>query len=176
MRFQKRMKILFRSGNNLWLILQYVVVKERCTVEESQLLTLSVVTAFLTQRIQMPDLLRRIADGRFLLPNVEELRMNQGVRTIDQLSELELSTLMMNTNQISAVLGHLHGVIGDLQSVQVQERIHRLAVSEESASLAMVATQVAESALNVEFGDLSLSRVDAEFEDFGNNANQEGSD
>jgi len=123
----------------------------------------------------MPDLLRRIADGRFLLPNVEELRMNQGARTIDQLSELELSTLMMNTNQISAVFGHLHGVIGDLQTVQVQERLHRLTVSGESALLETVATQVAESALSVEFGDLSLSRVDAELEDFGNIASQEGS-
>jgi len=40
----------------------------------------------------------------------------------------------------------------------------------------MVATQVAERALDVEFGDLSLSCVDAELEDFGNNANQEGSE
>ena len=102
--------------------------------------------------------------------------MNQGARTIDQLSELELSTLMMNTNQILAVLGHLHGVIGDLQTVQVQECVHRLTASGESASLEMVATQVAESALNVEFGDLSLSRVNTELKDFGDNANQEGSE
>jgi len=122
----------------------------------------------------MPDLLRCIANGRFLLPNVEELRMNLGVRTINQLSELKLSTLMMNTNQISAVLGHLHGVIGDLQTVQAQERVHRLTASGESASLETVTTQVAERALDVEFGDLSLSRIDAEMEDFGDDVDQEG--
>jgi len=107
------------------------------------------------------------------LPNVEELWMNQGVRTINQLSELELSTLMMNTNQISAVLGHLHGVIGDLQTVQVQEHVHRLTASGESTSLETVVTQVAERALDVEFGDLSLSRIDAEMEDFGDDVDQE---
>jgi len=64
-------------------------------------------------------------------------------------------------------------VIGDLQSSQVQERVHRLTASEESASLETVATQVAERTLDVEFGDLSLSRVDAEMEDFGDNVDQE---
>ena len=96
--------------------------------------------------------------------------------TIELLRELELSTLMMNTNQISAVLSHLHGVIGDLQTVQVQERLHRLSSNGESSSLEMVAMQVAERVLEAEFGDLSLSRVDAELEDFGNNVNQEGSE
>jgi len=67
-------------------------------------------------------------------------------------------------------------VIGDLQTVQVQERVRRLNASGEAASLETVATQVAERALDVEFGDLSLSRVDAEMEDFGDDVNQEGSE
>jgi len=121
----------------------------------------------------MPNLLRCIVNGRLLLPNVEDLRMNQGARTVDQLSELELSTLMMNTNQISAVLGHLHGVIGDLWMVQTREYARRLTIK-GLGSLEVVATQVAERALDVEFGDLSLSRVDAEMEDFSDNVNQEG--
>ena len=175
MMFRKRTKILFRSGNNLLPTLQYVAVSDQCAVDESLVLMSSVGTVFLIQRIRMSDLLQHIADGRFLLPNVEGLGMSQGARTFDQLSKLKLSTLMMNTNQISAVLGHLHGVIGDLQTVQVQERVCRLTASGESTSLETVVAQVAERALDVEFGDLSLSRVDAELEDFGDNANQEGS-
>jgi len=35
--------------------------------------------------------------------------------------------------------------------------------------------QVTERALDVEFGDLSLSHVDTELEDFGEMLNQEGS-
>ena len=65
-------------------------------------------------------------------------------------------------------------MIGDLQTVQVQERARRLNASGEAASLEIVATQVAERALDVEFGDLSLSRIDAEMEDFGDDVNQEG--
>jgi len=52
----------------------------------------------------------------------------------------------------------------------------RLTASGESASLETVATQVAERALDVEFGDLSLSRVDVEMEDFGDDVDQEGSE
>ena len=83
---------------------------------------------------------------------------------------------MMNTNCISAVLGHLHGVIGDLRMVQVQERVRRLTANGESALLETVVMRVAERALDVEFGDLSLSRVDTELEDFGELSNQEGSE
>ena len=38
----------------------------------------------------------------------------------------------------------------------------------------MVATQVAERALAIEFGDLSLSCIDRELEDFGELLDQEG--
>ena len=124
----------------------------------------------------MQVLLQHISDGRLLLPNVKGLRTSQEVRTTEQLSELELSTLMINTNRISAVLGHLHGVIGDLRTVQTQEYTHRLTANGELALLEMAATQVAERALDVEFGDLSLSRVDAELEDFRELLNQEGSE
>jgi len=83
---------------------------------------------------------------------------------------------MMNTNHISAVLGHLHRVIRDLRTIQVQERVRRLTANGESASLEIVTTQVAERALDIEFGDLSLSCVNAELEDFGELSNQEGSE
>ena len=83
---------------------------------------------------------------------------------------------MLNTNRILAVLGHLYGVIGDLRTIQVQEHVRCLTASGESASLETVATRVAKRALDVEFGDLSLSRVDAELEDFGELSNQEGSE
>jgi len=175
MRFLKRTKILFRFGNNLQPILRYIMDNGRCAVVELLVLTSSVDTAFLTQPIPISSLLQRIADGRLLLPNVEGLRTIEGVRTTDQLSKLELSTLMINTNRLSGVLGHLQGVIEDLWSVQTQEYAHRLTI-EGSGSLEVVATQVAERALDAEFGDLSLSRVNSELEDFGNNVGQEGSE
>jgi len=87
---------------------------------------------------------------------------------IGQLNELELSTLMINTNRLSGVVGHLQGILGDLQTVQTQE-YGRRQIIEESVSLEVIATQVGERALDSEFGDLSLSRVDAEMEDFSNN-------
>jgi len=91
----------------------------------------------------------------------------------EQLSELELTTLMFNTNRITAVLGHLQGVVGDLQTVQIQERGRRIA-SGESGSLEIVVMNVAERALDEEFNDLSLSRVIRELEDFGDDVDQEG--
>jgi len=80
---------------------------------------------------------------------------------------------MFNTNRITAVLGHLQGVVGDLQTIQVQERGRRIA-SGGSVSLEIVATDVAERALDEEFSDLSLSHVISELEDFGDNVDQEG--
>ena len=126
------------------------------------------------QPIQIQYLVQHIATGRLLLPNVEGLQTIGGGRTTEQLSELELTTLMSNTNRIAAVLGHLQGVVGDLRTVQMQEQGHRIA-NGGSDSLAVTATQVAERALAEDFSDLTLSRVDAEMEDFGDNVNQEGS-
>jgi len=80
---------------------------------------------------------------------------------------------MFNTNRIAAVLGHLQGVIGDLQTVQMQERGRQIA-SGESASLEIVVMGVAERTLDEEFSDLSLSRVIGELEDFGEDVDQEG--
>jgi len=136
-------------------------------------LTTSIVIASLTQPIPISSLLRRISDGRLLLPNIEGLGTIQEGRTTEQLNELELSTLMINTNHLSGVLGHLQGVIEDLRAVQTQEYAHRLTI-EGSALLEVLATQVGERALDAEFGDLSLSHVDAELEDFGDNVDQEG--
>jgi len=96
-----------------------------------------------------------------------------GGRTTEQLSELELTTLMFNTNHIAAVLDHLHGVVRDLQTVQMQEQGRRIA-NEESVSLEIVATGVAERALDEEFSNLSLSRVIGELEEFGDDVDQEG--
>ena len=101
--------------------------------------------------------------------------MNQEGRTTAQLSELKLTNLMINTNHIAAVLGHLQGVIGDLQMVQMQEYAHCLTASGELDSLEMVTTQVAEQTLDEEFNNLSLSRLNAVLEDFGEASNQEGS-
>ena len=55
----------------------------------------------------------------------------------------------------------------------MQERGRRIA-SEGLVSLAIVASSVAERALDEEFSDLSLSRVIGELEDFGDNVDQEG--
>jgi len=126
------------------------------------------------QPLPISEVLRHIADGRFLLPSVQGLGMTQETRTIAQLNKLELSTLMINTNRLSGVLGNLQGVLGDLQAVQTEEYGHRRIVG-GSVSLEVVATQVVERALDSEFGDLSLSRVDAEMEDFGEDVDQEGS-
>ena len=146
----------------------------RCVVVGSQILTSSVAIVFLMQPIPISEVLRRIADGHFLLPSVQGLGMTQETRMVAQLNELELSTLMINTNRLSGVVGHLQGILGDLQTVQTQEYGRRQIVK-ESVSLEVVATQVGERALDAEFGDLSLSRVDAEMEDFGDIVNQEGS-
>jgi hypothetical protein len=106
-----------------------------------------------------------------LLPNVNGLETR--ARITAELSELELSNLMMATNRMGAVLSHLQGVVGDMSTLQVQEYTRRLtAGNSESES---VATQVAERTLDDEFGDLSLSRVNAELEDFGDIENHEGS-
>jgi len=92
----------------------------------------------------------------------------------EPLSKLELTTLMFNTNRITAVLDHLQGVVRDMRTIQVQEQGRLLTANGESASLEIVATQVAERTLDEEFGDLSLSRVIGELEDFGDNVDQEG--
>jgi len=174
MKSLKRTRLLFRSGNSLLPMLQYVVDSARCVVVGSRSLTPSVVIVFPMQPIPISEVLQRIADGRFLLPSVQGLGTIQETRMVDQLSELELSTLMINTNRLSGVVGHLQGILGDLQTVQTQE-YGRRRIAEGSVSLEVVATQVGERALDAEFGDLSLSRVDAEMEDFSDNVNQEGS-
>jgi len=174
MRSLKRTRLLFRLGSNLLPILQYVVGNVRCVVVGSQILTSFVVIAFLMQPIPISEVLQRIANGQFLLPSVQGLGTIQETRMVDQLNELELLTLMINTNRLSGVVGHLQGILGDLQMVQTQE-YGRRRIAEESVSLEVVATQVGERALDVEFGDLSVSRIDAEMEDFGDNVNQEGS-
>jgi len=74
---------------------------------------------------------------------------------------------MINTNCILAVLGHLQGVIRDLRTVQTQEYAHCLTANGELALLETVTTQVVERTLDEDFGNLSLSHVDAELEDFG---------
>jgi len=81
---------------------------------------------------------------------------------------------MFNTNCITAVLDHLQGVVGDMRTIQVREQGRLPTASGESASLEIVATQVAERTLDEEFSDLHLSRVIKELEDFGSNVDQEG--
>jgi len=98
---------------------------------------------------------------------------NHNVITMETLGKWGSAPSVFNTNRIAAVLGHLQGVVGDLQTVQMQERGRRIA-SGESGSLEIVAMDVVERALDEEFSDLSLSRVIGELEDFDNNVDQEG--
>ena len=174
-RFQKRMRSLFRFVSNLQHILLYVG-NEQCVVVKSRVLTSSIATSSHIQPLQIQDLLQRISNGRLLLPNIEGLRMGQEARMTEQLSELELTNLMINMNHILAILGHLQGVIRDLRTVQTQEYSHHLTTGGKLALLEMVTTQVAERTLDQEFSDLSLSCVDTELEDFGEMSNQEGSE
>jgi len=92
----------------------------------------------------------------------------------EPLSELELTTLMYNTNRITTILDHLQGVVRDMRTIQVQEQGRLLTASGESASLETIAIQVVERTLDEEFNDLSLSHVIGELEDFGSDVDQEG--
>ena len=111
--------------------------------------------------MSIADLLERISLGRLLIPNVEGLSGNGEVRILPEMSELELSNLMINSNRMAAVLVHLQGVVADLHQVQFQEYTCRLSERGELGEAEVVATQVAEMTLDDEledFGELNEYR------------------
>jgi len=115
--FQRRTSFLFLSPLLLRSILRFVVNLLSGVV----LVVHSVPTAFLMQNASIADLLERIFSGRLLIPNVEDLSGSGEARILPEMSELELSNLMINSNRIAAVLVHLQGVVEDLHQTQFNE-------------------------------------------------------
>ena len=77
------------------------------------------------------------------------------------MSELELSNLMINSNHLAAVLVHLQGVVEDLHQTQFNEWTRRLSERGELGDAETVASQVAEMTLDEEledFGELDEYR------------------
>jgi len=120
-----------------------------------------VPTAFLMQNVSIADLLERISSGRLLIPSVEGLSGSGEARILPDMSELELSNLMINSNRIAAVLVRLQGVVEDLHQTQFNEWTRRLSERGELGDAETVATQVAEMTLDEEledFGELDSYR------------------
>jgi len=80
--------------------LQFVVNE----LSEVVLVAHSVPTAFLTQTVSIADLLDRISSGRLLIPPIVGLSGSGEARILPEMSELELSNLMINSNQMAVVL------------------------------------------------------------------------
>jgi len=138
--FQRRMSFLFLLPLLLLSMLRLVfnaLVEARPSTHTDH-------TAFLTQNVSITDLLERISSGRLLIPSVEGLSGSGEARILPEMSELELSNLMINSNRMAAVLVHLQGVVADLHQVQFQEYTRRLSERGELGEAEVVATQVAE--------------------------------
>jgi len=112
-----------------------------------------VPTAFLMQTVSIADLLERISSGRLLIPPIEGLSGSGEARILPEMSELELSNLMINSNRMAAVLVHLQGVVEDLHQVQFNEWTRWLSERGELGDAETVATQVAEMTLDEELED-----------------------
>jgi len=113
------------------------------------------------QNVSIADLLERISSGRLLIPSVEGLSGSGEARILPEMSKLELSNLMINSNRMAAVLVHLQGVIEDLHQTQFNEWTRRLSERGELGDAETVATQVAEMTLDEEledFGELDEHR------------------
>jgi len=154
---QKRTSFLFLLPLLLPPILRFVVR----SLLEVVLVVHSVPIAFLTQNVSIADLLERISSGRLLIPSVEGLSGSGEARILPEMSELELSNLMINSNRIAAVLVHLQGVVEDLHQSQFNEWTRWLSERGELGDAETVATQVAEMTLDEEledFGELSEYR------------------
>jgi len=121
----------------------------------------SVLIASLMQNVSIADLLERISSGRLLIPSVEGLSGSGEARILPDMSELELSNLMLNSNRIAAVLVHLQGVVEGLHQAQFNEWTRRLSERGELGNAETVAAQVAEMTLDGEledFGELDAHR------------------
>ena len=100
------------------------MVSKLFVVEAS--LNLSVATSSCIQSIRIKDLVRELASGRLLLPNVEGLTNPEETRIGRELSDDDLSRLMALTNQVSTVLTHLQTIVDNLRTIQAQEAARRL--------------------------------------------------
>jgi len=155
--FRKRTSFLFLSQLLLQPTLRFVVK----SLSEVVLVAHSVPTAFLTQNASIADLLKRISSGRLLIPSIEGLSGSGEARILPEMSELELSNLMINSNRLAAVLVHLQGIVEDLHQTQFNEWTRRLSERGELGDAETVATQVAEMTLDEEledFGELDEYR------------------
>jgi len=147
--FLKRTSFLFLLPLLLLSTLRFVVN----SLSEVVLVVHSVPIAFLMQNVLIADLLERISSGRLLIPSVEGLSRSGEARILPEMSELELSNLMINSNRIAAVLVHLQGVVEDLHQAQFNEWTRRLSERGELGDAETVATQVAEMTLDEELED-----------------------
>jgi len=146
---QMRMMFLFPFALLLQAMLRFVVIGLLEVVQAAHF----VPTAFLMQTVSITNLLERISSGRLLIPPIEGLSGSGEVRILPEMSELELSNLMINSNRMAAVLVHLQGVVEDLHQVQFNEWTHRLSERGELGDAETVATQVVEMTLNEELED-----------------------
>jgi len=155
--FQRRMSFLFLLPLLLLSTLRFVIhalFKARQSTHTDH-------TAFLTQNMSITDLLERISSGRLLIPNIEGLSGSGEARILPEMSELELSNLMINSNRMAAVLVHLQGAVTDLHQVQFQEYTRCLSERGDLGDAEVVTTQVAEMTLDEEledFGELNSYR------------------
>jgi len=92
--FRTRTRFLFQSVLLLLDTLQFVVSELSGVV----LVAHPVPTAFLMQNTSITDLLERISSGRLLIPSIEGLSGSGEARILPEMSELELSNLMINSN------------------------------------------------------------------------------
>jgi len=155
--FLKRTLFLFLSPLLLRPILRFVVN----LLSEVVPVVHSIPTAFCTQNVSIADLLARISSGRLLIPSVEGLSGSGEARILPEMSKLELSNLMINSNRLVAVLVHLQGVVEDLHQTQFNEWTRRLSERGDLGNAETVANQVAEMTLDEEledFGELDEYR------------------
>jgi len=155
--FLKRTLFLFLSPLLLLPTLRFVVK----LLLEVALVVHFVPIAFLTQNMSIADLLERISSGRLLIPSIEGLSGSGEARILPEMSELELSNLMINSNRVAAILVHLQGVVEDLHQAQFTEWTRRLSERGELGDAETVANQVAEMTLDEEledFGELDEYR------------------
>ena len=132
-------------------------------------LNLSVVISFRIQSIRIEDLVRELARGRLLLPNVEGLTNMEETRIGQDLSDDDLSRLMATTNQVSTVLTGLQSIVGNLRTIQAQEAARRLIESGELDSAEALAIAVAQLSIDEDFLGEDEPDVGRDLEDFGEN-------
>ena len=132
-------------------------------------LNLSAAISSHTQSIRIEDLIRELASGCLLLPNMEGLTNPEETRIGQELSDDDLSHLMATTNQVSTVLTHLQTIIGNLRTIQAQEAACHLIESGELDSVEALAIAVAQLSINEDFLGEDEPDVGRDLEDFGEN-------